>query len=304
MPYKQVETVGEENDVGEGRDGIELLLRKTAKRLRALERQINDARKNPDEEAIHDLRIAIRRLAAACVCAEKFEPKSSRRTRNRLNRLMKPLGRLRDAHVQMELFEQAGAEHLPGTADLLERYRRRRRRREKDVRRALRSFRTVKPGRKLVARLKEMTRGANPPGLSRENAVTEIINLWGEAESWRDRATDPCDAEGLHRMRLALKKTRYTAEIFSRFAGLPGVLLKEMNAVQTCMGEIHDCDALLDRLGNPEFLGELAIRAFIRNRRAERHRDFAKALVILEKRMRLLSVRDGAQAGMTGTRTI
>jgi CHAD domain-containing protein len=81
----------------------------TAILLRRLAYEVNRAAKNADDEAIHDLRVAIRRLSRCLQLFKQFYPgRSSKKVRRRLSDLMDAAGAVRDCDIAAKLLEQAG----------------------------------------------------------------------------------------------------------------------------------------------------------------------------------------------------
>ena len=87
----------------------------TAVLLRRLAFQVNRAAKSCDEEAVHDLRVAIRRLSRCLQVFSQFYPdRSAKKIRRRLKGLTEPAGTVRDLDVAMQLASEAGLEHKGG----------------------------------------------------------------------------------------------------------------------------------------------------------------------------------------------
>jgi len=71
--------------------------------------QVNRAGRSADAEAIHDLRVAIRRLSRCLrVFAQFYPPRSWKPVRRRLSGLMGACGSVRDRDIAIGLLEQAG----------------------------------------------------------------------------------------------------------------------------------------------------------------------------------------------------
>jgi len=86
-------------------DSIERFARDSASHLRrSVRRQVRKAHKHSDEEAIHDLRVSIRRLSE---CLREFSqflpPKKTKKTLKRLGKLMDLAAELRNRDVAIEL---------------------------------------------------------------------------------------------------------------------------------------------------------------------------------------------------------
>jgi CHAD domain-containing protein len=71
--------------------------------------QVKQAAENADEKAVHDLRVAIRRLSRGLRSFGQFFPgKSWKQIRLELSELMDKAGEVRDRDIAVELLEKAG----------------------------------------------------------------------------------------------------------------------------------------------------------------------------------------------------
>jgi CHAD domain-containing protein len=87
------------------------------------------------------------------------------------------------------------------------------------------------------------------------------------------------DAAALHDMRIAAKRLRYVLEVTAGcFGAYAGTAVRHAKALQQVLGEIHDCDVLLE-----EVAGLRALEAPLRERRAARLGEF---LALWEKLQR------------------
>jgi CHAD domain-containing protein len=83
----------------------------TAVLLRRLAFEVNHAAKACDEEAVHDLRVAIRRLSRCLQVFSQFYPRgSAKKIRRRLKTLMDPAGCVRDLDIAVDLVAAAGVD--------------------------------------------------------------------------------------------------------------------------------------------------------------------------------------------------
>lgn len=83
-------------------------------RLGKLAFEVRRASKARDAEAIHDLRVAIRRFAQSLIVFGSLVPKrDAAKIRKRLGRMMDDAGRIRDRDIAIEFLGEAGvpAEH-------------------------------------------------------------------------------------------------------------------------------------------------------------------------------------------------
>jgi CHAD domain-containing protein len=233
---------------------------------------------NPaSDEAVHDLRVAIRRvLAWTAVRVALLGP--DRRLRERdlsLKALLAPLGKLRDAHVKRDWIRKVVPEgdepsyqySVQVASDVL--------RWEARMRKRL--------GARSTRRLRvPFPKGAGGRG-GRLEAAVPAAEFLGELEREVSKhltaALDPAHPEALHRMRLAFKKYRYAAEVLlPLFPKATEETAKHLHDFQTLLGTIHDCDVILaeaasfrrDILGRKkECALEIAFRAFREKRFGE-----------------------------------
>jgi CHAD domain-containing protein len=216
-------------------------------RLRAIRFREGLKRASADpasDEAVHDLRVAIRRvLAWIAVRAALLGPdRRLREARSSLKALMAPLGKLRDAHVKRDWIlhlvpegdEPSYRYAVQVSSDVL--------RWESRARRYL--------GARSARRLRiPLPAGAGGLGERLEAAILapEILGrLQREVSKHRDAALDPAHPEALHRMRLAFKKYRYTAEVLlPLFPKATEETSRRLHAFQALLGTIHDFDVIL-----------------------------------------------------------
>src|SRR5262249_30740653 len=81
----------------------------TGKLLRRLAYEANRAYRHADEEAVHDLRVAIRRLRRCLqVFAQLYPDNSWKKVRRRLSELMDAAGAVRDRDIAAKMLTEAG----------------------------------------------------------------------------------------------------------------------------------------------------------------------------------------------------
>jgi CHAD domain-containing protein len=80
-----------------------------ARLIAKLTEQVKQTAENADEEAVHDLRVAIRRLSRGLrVFGQFFPGKSWKRIRLELSELMDKAAEVRDRDIAVDLLEKAG----------------------------------------------------------------------------------------------------------------------------------------------------------------------------------------------------
>ena len=230
------------------------------------------------EEAIHDLRVSIRRVLAWIAAWEGLigrEPGLSE-ARASLKKLMTPLGRLRDAHVKRDaigLRVPAGDRISYRYAVLV----------ASDVLRWEGRARTLLRERwpaRIRIRVPKKRLAPDGPVDAAAAACRLLAPLAAEVAKHRKPALDPANAEALHRMRLAFKKYRYSWEVFSPLFPRSGAATaKRFHAFQTLLGTIHDCDVILDEAGSfrrrdADFGEESSVEASFRRLRHEKFAEF------------------------------
>jgi CHAD domain-containing protein len=124
----------------------EYAVQQTAILLRRLAFQVNRAAKNGDAEAIHDLRVAIRRFSRALRAFAQFFPDGSgKKVRRQLARVMDAAASVRDRDIALELLAQAG---IPPRSAIATRLGSERRHASHELRLELRRWRTRSFSRK------------------------------------------------------------------------------------------------------------------------------------------------------------
>ncbi len=254
-------------------DGYRMLaaqcLRKQARRLG---RQVKRVGQEVHIEAIHQARVAARRLTAAM---RAFGPilgdRKSRRWQDNVGRALRRLGDARDKDVQIELIRQALKQTperalRPGIRRLLLRLQQQRRDLQPKVRKAARNLRrsgTLKAVRKHADAMAE----ALPPTGATiqtpfvfDTARRRIVKRLGELMAYEACLSKADEATQHHRMRIAAKRLRYTMELFRpAYEGDLDGCLSAMKKLQDLLGDLHDCDVWLQLL--PDFLADESKRA-------------------------------------------
>lgn len=210
-------------------------------------RAVLDERKRvldgPTPEAVHDLRVAIRRCRSMAECALECDDFPSWRKMRRAGKsLFQPLGRLRDAHVAMEWVRQLSDEGdslretlLADLADVEGVH-------WGEAQQALHDFnapRWAAWSERLPQRLALLP---NPDLVFGHLALTR----WKEACRLHEAAVQETSAEAWHSLRIGVKKFRYLVENF-----LPDLyvrLEKSLKKAQDLLGDVHDLDVLASRL--------------------------------------------------------
>ena len=226
-----------------------------------------------DADAVHDLRVATRRLQeAVAFSAPWLDRRAAARLRRRARAIRRSLGDLRNADVLVDLLtgciRELPVSLRPPARDL----------RRKIVARASAVRAAGKLGALRIPAIAARTEalGAAPlPSSAMQTAGRARLVLDRRARGVADALPTALtgDPAALHRLRIAFKRWRYVLEILQAihlYAGFPTApALKSARELQTSLGLLHDLDVLIDQLGSQPGLGRAALLSHLRIRRRE-----------------------------------
>jgi CHAD domain-containing protein len=255
---------------------------------------LKDARKRflgeGDPEALHDLRVAIRRLRAAVELFDTAVVLPRRARDDRLQRLGRRLAALRDMDILRGALTSHEAEAAGVASALLERLdgerlsalnRADRELRRRRTRRLLRALARWEREPRFVVSPDELVGCALPPRLQTRAEAFAAHPAWAfkirrDREGRLEDAERGADREGLHdalhQLRRRAKHVRYELEIAGPLLGRDEAPAVEyLRDVQDALGELQDIriiEATLDRLDPAEPPGQ-PFRHWLRDRRYE-----------------------------------
>ncbi len=230
-----------------------------AERWQRFARQAKKAQTNPTEKAVHDLRVATRRLLALLDMIKTTIPKSGgAEVRKRLKTNLKSLSALRDTQVQILRVRELAAGFgilSPFLGELITREAAEAKRAGKEINRIdLDTFGTYFD--RLRKRLKEFL---SDPAL--DDASLAILRgllaqMYVKA-SFIKKGIPTGSGEMLvrckkiHDLRLLFKQFRYTVEILKPVhPGISGRVLKRMSDYQSMMGAVQDTEVLASAISS------------------------------------------------------
>jgi CHAD domain-containing protein len=235
------------------------------KRTEVAARQMSVVRENRDVEAVHDMRVACRRLRTAL---ELFEDCASlekaRAWRKAIRRVTRALGEARDIDVQIQFVASflEGVQEVrlrPGIRRLLLRLRQRRQALQADVIDSLEWLEQkgvlvqIEQALGPVLAHGQLSRADVKGPDVRRRADRAIAARLEQMLGYEPFIEQPEQVEQLHAMRIAAKHLRYAMEIFDPLYSKDfGGTIRTVRQVQTRLGEIHDCDVWIAWL--PVFL--------------------------------------------------
>ncbi|MDY6985501.1 MAG: CHAD domain-containing protein [Candidatus Thermoplasmatota archaeon] len=187
---------------------------------------VEKTKKDVNEENVHDLRVSIRRLRAACYLAGRMNGKKIKV--KELKKIMRASGEIRDCHVVLRMIRDLGGSQ--GIEELL----------SLKLQKSTDNFRKVLESID-VGKVAKSIRGIRVRETNAFDTLKIIADLFLKFRAFEDAGDDPYV---LHRMRISLKRLRYSLELIGKVG-----ILKEIQELQQLLGDIHDIDAFLERFG-------------------------------------------------------
>lgn len=230
------------------------------KHLDALTAEIDGVRRSDDEENLHRMRVASRRLRAALTLfARPVSAKQSARWKREVRRVTRALGAARDADVQIEQIDAylADLPAGPEQAGVLRLRLRKQQHREKLQPKVIATLNRFESSG-AIKEIREKSTAAlpgSPPETTPSRlyllAYRSIGRRLGRLLAFEEYVDQPERADELHAMRIAAKRLRYTLEMFVPLYRDDRRLKPYLAAVkeaQELLGQIHDCDVWIEQL--------------------------------------------------------
>jgi len=202
-------------------------------------KELEKVRTAPEPDAVHDLRVAIRRCRTVAAAMEEVDPDSGWPDMRKLARkLFQQAGELRDTQVLEDWTKKLGTETDPLRERLLGVFGAREKEQQGAALKAIEKF-DHKSWKKLERRLQRRSRLVPPEGLAAECLVLERMEA---AKALHVRAVRTEKPEAWHQLRIGVKRFRYTVESLlpERYEAWG----ENLKRVQDLLGEVHDLDVL------------------------------------------------------------
>jgi exopolyphosphatase/guanosine-5'-triphosphate,3'-diphosphate pyrophosphatase len=211
--------------------------------MRRVLRECERAGRAMSPDAVHDLRVALRRCRSIARSLTELDPHPDwRRMRKAGKRLFRSFGELRDTQVMVDWVTRLAPADDPVRQRMLEVLAGRERELTAHARVIVTGFDRAR-WKRFATTLPERARRLAPDSPVFEHLALERCR---EAHDLHRRALRDRSRIGYHRLRIGLKRFRYTIENF-----LPALHVEweaDLKGLQDQLGELHDLDVLWARL--------------------------------------------------------
>ncbi len=215
--------------------------------------EIDRVRIGDNPEAVHDLRVALRRCRSVAAVLSEVDPHPAWRDLRKTGRkLFRRLGTLRDAQVLMDWTEKLGRANGSIRAGLDDILAERERAARKKALLALARF-DERHWKQLSRTVRKRSRLVPPDGPA---ARCLALERYQGARALHTRASRSRSVTAWHALRIGIKQFRYTVEFL-----LPERHSEwgdDLKRLQDLLGEVHDLDELKALLKDERFAGEKA----------------------------------------------
>ena len=250
-----------------------LLIRSLDERWESYRLQVKTCRREFSEEAVHDLRVATRRLLAVLDIVRVLDPHPGlQKARRSLKIQVDDLDDLRD--VQVMLVEIS--ETIDNFSDLKSFETHLQGREKRLLRLARKRINALKLSefKKRIEEISESLKKPTDNDTSRVQSYQAVDNTYLKTMQAFVQV-DASQPSTIHRLRLAFKKFRYMVEVIQpMIPDYPELHLEHMHAYQSAMGDIQDIEVFLSTLNDYSESGAASfdpqpIRRFYKQRHAE-----------------------------------
>ena len=221
-----------------------LLVETLENRWKTYRSELKRCQKEPSEEAIHDLRVATRRLLALVDMLRAISPHPRlQKLRRTFKNQLDSLNDLRDTQVMLMGVSDT-LNTIPELALFQKYLAKRENRLLKSTTKSIRSFKNTNVKRRLDSTRKALLKIENHN--QQQKVLLQIVDDAYETTLRRFRCIEPSRPATIHRTRVAFKKFRYMVEIVSPLvSNFPEPNFKNMHDYQDMMGAIQDLEVIL-----------------------------------------------------------
>lgn len=206
-------------------------------------KELEKVRTSADVDAVHDLRVAIRRCRSVAAVMEEVDPHASwNEMRKYPRKLFRALGELRDTQVLEEWVGKLSTEGDPIRQRLLLEFSKREKELGEEVGRVAAKF-EPKSWKKYERALRKRAHLVPPDSSAAECLALERLEAAKELHARALRTTKP---GAWHELRIGVKKFRYTVE--SLLPARYETWGEDLKRVQDLLGEVHDLSVLAEKI--------------------------------------------------------
>jgi CHAD domain-containing protein len=206
-------------------------------------KELDSVRTAPDPDAIHDLRVAIRRCRSVAAVMEEVDPDPSWPELRRLGKkVFRQLGELRDVQVLADWVQQLSGLDEPVGQRLQAEFSAAEKTLRDAASKAAGKF-DEKAWKKLEHIVGKRIRLVPLDGLAAECLAIERLEVARDLHSKALRSENP---EAWHALRIGVKRFRYTVE--SLLPSKYEVWSNDLKQLQDLLGDTHDLDVLSDKI--------------------------------------------------------
>jgi CHAD domain-containing protein len=231
-----------------GERSVRLVMAALEKGWKTYLRELKRCRTEFSNEAVHDLRVATRRIMAVIQLLNSISP------RPRFQKLIRAFKSqldefddLRDTQVILAEVSET-IQELPQLHGFQKQQQYFEARTLKDLRRKIRKFQTSEITRR-IRKIHESLESESPDDL--ETLILEAVDEAYLLTRQRLSSVDVARTRTIHRVRLAFKSVRYMIEIVQPLLDdFPAEQLKWMNEYQSLMGEVQDAEVFMQTLSD------------------------------------------------------
>jgi CHAD domain-containing protein len=212
-------------------------------------KELEPVRASASMDAVHDLRVAIRRCRSVAAAMEEIDPDPAwPAMRKAARKLFRVLGALRDAQVMDEWVKKLGLETDPVRAHLQGSFEAKEPKLREEALRVVAKF-DQRAWKHLARTLRQRGRIVPAGSLAAECLALERFESARELHAKALRTEKP---KPWHALRIGVKRFRYTVE--SLLPEQYAIWSDNLKRVQDLLGEIHDLDVLSDLVKKSEFV--------------------------------------------------
>jgi CHAD domain-containing protein len=207
--------------------------------MQRVPKELEVLRNAPNKDAVHDLRVAIRRCRSVAAVMREVDANPAWHAMRRLpKKLFRKLGELRDAQIMDEWIAEHGAENDKLRIALHTFFQEKEPKLQASALRLASKF-DAKSWQHLERKLRKRIRLVPAGSLAAQCLAVERL---AEAKNLHNRALRVDKPNAWHNLRIGLKKFRYTVE--SLLPQKYGAWSANLKQLQDILGEVHDLDVL------------------------------------------------------------